>query len=965
MPPHASDGGAVADADGDLLDAISEGIIRIEDGRIVWANEPALAVFDRSRDAIIGVDAGTVLAGSPLLEQVERASTDDSEQAFEIYDEALGEWLTGKTRVPEEGEEITLVFRPITRRKRLESEVEERESTLERLHTVAADTSLSTDEKIEQLLEIGREHLETATGFLTRIRDGTQEIRYSVGDQRIIKAGATSPLSEAYCRHTIDSDEPVAVTEASEEGWEDDPAYQRFGLECYLGATIRVDDDTFGTVCFADADARDEEFTEHDRTFAELLTDWIHYLLEQRRYQRELEEQTAFIQSLLDCLPDPVYAYDETGELIRWNDRLGEVTGYEPAELEAMAVTDFIAREDKDDVAKAFEEVLDGQVTSVEASMEGTDGNRIPYEFSGAPLRDGTDSIQGVVGVGRDISDRLAHQERLAGLLETTRSLMQARDREEVGDITVGAAKQLLGFEFCSFRLFDPERNVLEPSTVTQSTTDLVGELPTYGLDEGYPGKAFSTGKPQIISDLVAAEDDVDRPMEPIRSTMIFPVGVHGTLGVGATEVDAFDDTDEQLLALLATSAAAACLRASREREVREAREHTERVLDRVNGLVENTIERLVQATTREELERGVVTELAAADPYTAAMIGQPDVATDELRPGPTAGDLPAALAAASFSLADGNDPVSRAYESGTVQVCEDVSRVDGDPWERMAREANARSVVALPLTYRDATYGVLVVVAEDASHLDERERMVLESLARATGNAINAIERGRILDATEVIELEVAIRDSGLFLSRLSADTDCTIATAGIESESSGDIRLYLSTTECEPVGFLEALADETGVLNHSVIVEDEKSCLVEVTLAESLLAELADYGAAPETVEAANGTVQVTVELPTDAQAREVFDLLEEAYETVDLLGYHERERAIDTHQEYAAAISDRLTDRQETALRTAFLGGFFDWPRGVDGNELADAMDISRPTYHQHLRAAQRKVLEELFQ
>jgi predicted DNA binding protein len=80
--------------------------------------------------------------------------------------------------------------------------------------------------------------------------------------------------------------------------------------------------------------------------------------------------------------------------------------------------------------------------------------------------------------------------------------------------------------------------------------------------------------------------------------------------------------------------------------------------------------------------------------------------------------------------------------------------------------------------------------------------------------------------------------------------------------------------------------------------------------------------------------------------------------------LVGYREHERPVHTPQEFRAGLADRFTDRQETALRTAYHGGYFDWPRGADGDELAAGMDISRPTYHQHLRAAQRKVFEELF-
>ena len=94
-------------------------------------------------------------------------------------------------------------------------------------------------------------------------------------------------------------------------------------------------------------------------------------------------------------------------------------------------------------------------------------------------------------------------------------------------------------------------------------------------------------------------------------------------------------------------------------------------------------------------------------------------------------------------------------------------------------------------------------------------------------------------------------------------------------------------------------------------------------------------------------------------------MFSLVEDNYDGTDLVGYHEHERPVQTQQEFQASLSERFTDRQETALRTAYLGGFFNWPREVDGDALATAMDISRPTYHQHLRAAQQKVYEELFE
>ena len=55
------------------------------------------------------------------------------------------------------------------------------------------------------------------------------------------------------------------------------------------------------------------------------------------------------------------------------------------------------------------------------------------------------------------------------------------------------------------------------------------------------------------------------------------------------------------------------------------------------------------------------------------------------------------------------------------------------------------------------------------------------------------------------------------------------------------------------------------------------------------------------------------------------------------------------------------DELTDRQLTALQRAYFGDFFEWPRPTSGDDLAESMGIARSTYHQHLRAAERKLVK----
>ncbi|WP_255518506.1 helix-turn-helix domain-containing protein [Haloarcula sp. CBA1131] len=48
----------------------------------------------------------------------------------------------------------------------------------------------------------------------------------------------------------------------------------------------------------------------------------------------------------------------------------------------------------------------------------------------------------------------------------------------------------------------------------------------------------------------------------------------------------------------------------------------------------------------------------------------------------------------------------------------------------------------------------------------------------------------------------------------------------------------------------------------------------------------------------------------------------------------------------------------------MLAAFYSGFYQSPRDKTGQEIADTLDISQPTFSHHLRVAVRKLLEQLF-
>lgn len=667
---------------------------------------------------------------------------------------------------------------------------------------------------------------------------------------------------------------------------------------------------------------------------------------------------------VIEALDDGVYALDDEGEFVFANEALAELTGYDIEELLGEHTIIIKDRETVEFAESKLRKLLsssgrDDVRTTFELELRRADGRTIACEDHMTVLYGPEGEFRGTAGVIRDISERKRREELLSALQETSRSLMQAPSREDVASIVAGATERVLGLEMAVVRLYDADAGVLRPAAATDAVVETLGERPVYGLDEGEAGRVFASGE-TVSYDTTHELDDSGTT---VGSGLYMPIGVHGTLSVLSTEEGAFDDIDRQVVALLATNAAAACNRAKREQEVRETRERIATILDRINGLIQNTVEVLVEATTREAVEAGVCAELAATEPYTFACIGRPAVRGNRLDVSEWAGEAALAMDGEAIVL-DDDTPGTTALAEGRSEIVDDLGAVDDD-WVRRVHEAGVESMMVVPLAYTDSTYGVLFVCSDRPDAFDDREQVVLEALGRAVANAINAIESGKILSADKVIELEFTVNDRDLLMSRLSASTDATLTSAGTVTQDDGSLRVYLDTEGGDTEAVLAALEDDDAVRSVTQVAEHEGSALFEIIMGESLLATLVDHGAVPKAITGQNGVARYTIELPYEGDAREVFSLVEDNYDGTDLVGYHEHERPVQTQQEFQASLAERFTDRQETALRTAYLGGFFDWPREVDGDELAQAMDISRPTYHQHLRAAQQKVYEELFE
>jgi len=154
-------------------------------------------------------------------------------------------------------------------------------------------------------------------------------------------------------------------------------------------------------------------FDDTDVTLARTLTVHATAALDRLDRERKLREEREFIDQALDTLDDLFYVINTDGSFRRWNRRLPEVTGYSDAEIGDLDVCEFFPPDERETIHEAVRQALTQGRTTVEAKLQTADDELVPYEFTGTRLTDTAGEIVGAVGIGRDISQRRAYEQRL------------------------------------------------------------------------------------------------------------------------------------------------------------------------------------------------------------------------------------------------------------------------------------------------------------------------------------------------------------------------------------------------------------------------------------------------------------------------------------------------------------------------------------------------------------------------
>jgi PAS domain S-box-containing protein len=353
-----------------VYERIDDGFVALDtDWRYTYVNERGAELLNRSPEEMLGTtvwEAFPSTVGSNFESALREARETSSPTSLEEFYAEGGQWL--ELRIFPDDSGISVYFRDITDRK-------ERERRYDAIFNQTFQfTGLMKPDGT--LIEAN----ETALQFAGVDREDVVE----------------KPLWETYWFQLNEETRSVAresVKQAAKgEFYRQELRVQGADRKPVIDFSVRPVTDRRGEVTLLVPEGRD--------------------ISELKEREEELKEERAFARSIFAALPDAFYAFDGNGAFLRWNHRFVEVTGYTDDEVETMVPTDFIAPPDRQRVAEAIAEVFtEDHPVSVEARFETKDGEWIPYEFTGAQLKDDDGETLGLVGIGRDISE-LKERER-------------------------------------------------------------------------------------------------------------------------------------------------------------------------------------------------------------------------------------------------------------------------------------------------------------------------------------------------------------------------------------------------------------------------------------------------------------------------------------------------------------------------------------------------------------------------
>jgi predicted DNA binding protein/DNA-binding NarL/FixJ family response regulator len=535
-------------------------------------------------------------------------------------------------------------------------------------------------------------------------------------------------------------------------------------------------------------------------------------------------------------------------------------------------------------------------------------------------------------------------QERVEHLHAVTLDLEGATTREAVYERLTTAGASTLALGTCHVLVEDDG----DFQQVAFETTAASGDAPSALIDA-------------IAEDCFVAESPMIRDAlthnETTYSVLCVPIGSVGVLLAMDQTRKSYDQHDLNACDILASHAGAALDRIQSQERLRVERDSKAAMRDI-----------LTAATERGTVEQSTCTHLVETGDFALAWVGE-FTPSDGLSIRASAGetDYLDAVSVSPDASGTGTAVDDEPAIQTLVAESETAVRVGTDPdtdWKRATRDYGIEYVVAQPLTTNDVLHGVLAVYAP--REIDDHRRELLEEYADSLAVGIDDAKRDQVLHGETVTHLELQVPAAGSPIATLSealserGEPDAITVQSVVPSDDNVRYFVTVSGATVDQLQEITHHRDEERIQSVEQLGEEDGQFTID-TWAPTVESIILDSGGMIVESTASGGETRIEAEVSGRGDASGVVDSVHDHAPGATVTTVQDVESTVgEADQPFAA----ELTDKQRQALKAAYFSGYFERPRVLGADDVAETLGISRQAFLQHLRVAENKVFTELF-
>ena len=283
-----------------------------------------------------------------------------------------------------------------------------------------------------------------------------------------------------------------------------------------------------------------------------------------------LRQSESWFRAVFNSQQDAVFVTSPEGRITNANTAVEKIFGYSVAELKGqfMSLLQVDEQHYMEVVKRVQQSIAQDAAINFEHEMKRRNGEIFPSDHTLSPLTSETGASEGIVRVIRDITQRKAHEARIARLnriysvlsgINTT--IVRARDRQQLFEEACRIAVEHGKFVFAWIGRFDADTQQVTPVARVGHEDGYLDQV-NLTVVEGAPGNCYLTAeaitrmKPVACND-IAADDRIrnlhkEALKRGYRSLAVFPLVVEsrpvGVFVLYAPEIGVFDDEEMRLL---------------------------------------------------------------------------------------------------------------------------------------------------------------------------------------------------------------------------------------------------------------------------------------------------------------------------------------------------------------------------------------------------------------------------------